>query len=207
MALTKFKVCPVCGEHNPPALLECRKCETDLTGVKVVDEAILAAANAREDMPANDDSRGPVKICDCGAANPPQARKCSACGEDLSDIRATERTGNRETQAKAVLRSVDGGFSFALEKSVTVIGREAEMRQYLESKSYVSRMHAKFTVVGGDVYIANISGTNRTFVNNVLIPGDAPTLLKKGDEIGLGGKLVGGERQSGAAYLVVDMQT
>jgi ribosomal protein L40E len=208
MALTKFKVCPVCGERNPPVLLECGKCETDLTGVKVVDEAILAAANASVDIPADDDdSRGPVKICDCGTANHPQARKCSACGEDLSDVRATECMGNRETRAKAVLRSVDGSFSFVLEKPVTVIGRDAEMRQYLASKSYVSRMHAKFTIVRGDTYIENMSGTNSTFVNNVLIPGGAPTLLKKGDEIGLGGKLINGERQNGAAYLVVEVLT
>jgi hypothetical protein len=40
MALSKFKLCPACGEHNPPALLECKNCETDLTGVRLVDEDI-----------------------------------------------------------------------------------------------------------------------------------------------------------------------
>ena len=37
MELKKYKVCPSCGEHNRPTSLECRKCETDLTGVRVVD--------------------------------------------------------------------------------------------------------------------------------------------------------------------------
>ena len=37
MELEKYKVCPSCGEHNRPTSLECRKCETDLTGVRVVD--------------------------------------------------------------------------------------------------------------------------------------------------------------------------
>ena len=37
MELTKYKICPECGKHNPPNLLECRYCESDLTGVKVVD--------------------------------------------------------------------------------------------------------------------------------------------------------------------------
>ena len=30
-----------------------------------------------------------MKVCDCGEQNPPQARKCQACGEDISDIIAT----------------------------------------------------------------------------------------------------------------------
>ena len=40
MALEKYKICPACGEHNPPGLLECRKCETDLTGIRVSDGAM-----------------------------------------------------------------------------------------------------------------------------------------------------------------------
>ncbi|MPM13473.1 hypothetical protein SDC9_59830 [bioreactor metagenome] len=207
MALTKFKVCPACGEHNPPALLECKKCETDLTGIKVVDEAILAAATApTKAETASNNNRSLVKVCDCGKANPPQARKCSACGEDISDVRATETQASPQPMMRmAVLRSVDGSFSFVIDKPITVIGREAEMREYLEAKTYVSRKHAKFTLANGEIYIENMSSTNRTFVNNMLILGDAPMLLKNGDEIGLGGKLIKGERQSQAAYFTIEV--
>lgn len=203
MSLAKFKVCPACGEHNPPALLECKKCETDLTGVKVVDEMAISSDNA----PVNNMgvSVSLVKICDCGAVNSPQARKCSSCGEDISDVRAAETQRSSQVMIKAVLRSVNNDFTFLLEKTVTIIGREAEMRQYLEAKTYVSRKHAKLTIVNGEIYIENMSSTNHTFVNSTLIPGDAPTLLKNGDEIGFGGKLINGKRQNQAAYFVIEV--
>ncbi len=78
------------------------------------------------------------------------------------------------------------------------------MRDYLEKKTYVSRRHAKVTLTGGEVYIENLSETNRTFVNNVLIPNGVPTLLKNGDEVGLGGTVINGERQSQAAYFIIE---
>jgi pSer/pThr/pTyr-binding forkhead associated (FHA) protein len=150
MQLDKFKVCPACGEHNPPALLECRKCETDLTGVKVADDA---------------KPTGPV----------------------------------------ARLQALDGRFSFSITKPVTIIGRESEMSDYLAEKTYVSRKHAKVTMTDGAVSIENLSGTNHTFINNMPIPCDAPVLLKNGDEIGLGGKAVNGERQAQAAYFLFEV--
>jgi hypothetical protein len=208
MALAKFKVCPACGERNHPSLLECGKCETDLTGIKVADEPLLAPAAASAiDAAASGADRRLVKICDCGAANLPQRRKCSFCSEDISDVRVTEARLAAPKKMKVALCSVDRSFSFTLDKPITVIGRAAEMRQYLELKAYVSRRHAKITLANGEIYIENLSGTNPTFINNTLISGAAPALLKNGDEIGLGGKLINGERQSQAAYFVVEAFT
>ncbi|MDR1069324.1 MAG: FHA domain-containing protein [Gracilibacteraceae bacterium] len=206
MALNKFKVCPACGEHNPPALLECKKCETDLTGVKVVDEALLAAQSAAERSAGPPSGgRSLIRLCDCGAENPPQARKCVSCGEDISDVRAAEsKKGLAGSPPPALLRSFDGSFSYAITKPVTVIGREGEMSDYLQEKTYVSRKHAKVIIANGEVYMEDVSGTNHTFVNNAPIPAGAPTRLKNGDEVGLGGKLVNGERQTQAAYFVIE---
>lgn len=206
MALTKFKVCPACGEHNTTALLECRKCEADLTGVKVVDESTLTPVSSSDcDITASSGSRRLSKICDCGTENPSQGRKCSACGEDISDVRATEVQSLPKVMQKVLLHSVDANFTFTLDKPVTIIGREAEMCQYLEAKVYVSRKHAKFTFTNDGIYIENMSSTNHTYVNNTLIPSDAPTRLKNGDEIGLGGIEINGKRQCNAAYLVVEV--
>lgn len=54
---------------------------------------------------------------------------------------------------------------------VVVMGREAELKDYLGDKMYVSRQHAKLTVVAGKVLIENLSNTNRTFKNNKPIAG------------------------------------
>ena len=78
--MEKYKVCPSCGEHNNPIFIECSNCGTDLMSVKVVDEAT-------ENITYDVESEAPmVKICECGAENPPAARKCGACDEDISDI-------------------------------------------------------------------------------------------------------------------------
>lgn len=201
MELAKFKVCPECGKQNPPSLLECRYCEADLTGVRIVDRDAAAEGDVSspESAPAGTEL---VRICDCGAENLPQARKCRACGEDISDI-LPRRVAKKASEAFCYgLTSVDGAFAVTIDQPAVVVGREAELREYLSDKVYVSRRHARFTVADGKVFVENFSGTNRTFVNNEEIPASTPTVLSDGDEIGLGGKVIDGHRQEKAAYFV-----
>jgi len=198
MALDKYKVCPSCGEHNPPVLLECRKCESDLTGVRVVDAA-MEEAQKQTPLEPTTSVDALVRICECGAVNPPQARKCKSCGEDISDIRPSKV---ERVEFSYSLCSVDGELKEKLSAPVLIVGREGELRDYLKSRSYVSRQHAKFTIVAGKVFVENLSATNKTFVNNKPISNEEPTALKNGDEIGLGGKVIDGKRQELAAYLI-----
>ncbi len=202
MALEKYKICPACGEHNPPSLLECRKCETDLTGIKVMDSA-MEQKEAEEKVEASESPSGGgtpalVRVCECGAHNPPQARKCKECGEDISDIIPT--TVMEELKFSYELKAVGDEFAVTLDQPVIIIGREAELKDYLGSKMYVSRQHAKLTIVAGKVMIENLSNTNRTFINNLPVAGTEPTALADGDEIGLGGMEINGDRQKDAAY-------
>ena len=203
MELTKYKVCPECGKHNPPSLLECRYCEADLTGVMVADGASEQEAEAAGPCGITEE-KTLVRICECGVENPPQARKCQACGEDISDIVPVEKGQARPfTYA---LRSLDGGFSVTMDKPLCVIGREADLRDRLADKVYVSRQHARLTVVAEKVFIENLSQTNRTFVNSEKIPSGVPVALRDGDEIGLGGKVIDGARQEQAAYFIFEEQ-
>ena len=227
MTLQKYKICPNCGEHNSPGLIECRKCETDLTGIPVMDDNRLAQEAAGQDKQgtgaanaAGQDKQGTgvtnaasetsgtqrkalFRFCDCGAQNPPQARKCQVCGEDISDIMPMEAgvCWPRFYECKAI----GAPFSATLKQPVTVIGREAEWKEYLAGKPYVSRQHARLTVGDGKLFIENLSKTNMTYVNNTLIEGSEPVELKAGDEIGLGGMIIDGSRQEKAAYFLVCM--
>lgn len=214
MELKKYKVCPSCGEHNRPTSLECRKCETDLTGVRVVDSETeqREAEKAASDNTGTTDvdaTTGPlVRVCEeCGAENAPQARKCKQCGEDISDILPTPSTGIREKPFAYKLTSIDGEYSVVMDKTVSIVGREADLQDYLGNKMYVSRQHAEFTIVAGKVFVKNLSSTNKTFVNNKEVHNDEPTALNFGDEIGLGGKVVSDTRQDNAAYFVVQEQS
>lgn len=208
MALEKYKICPACGEHNPPSLLECRRCETDLTGIKVMDSA-MEQKEAEEKAKASETPSGGgtpvlVRVCECGAHNPPQARKCKECGEDISDIIPT--TVMEEQTFAYELKAIGDDFSVTLDQPVIVIGREAELKEYLGAKMYVSRQHAKLTIVAGKVMIENLSNTNRTFINNLPVAGTEPTALADGDEIGLGGMEINGERQKDAAYFTFQIK-
>lgn len=206
MELKKYKVCPSCGERNRPSSLECKKCETDLTGVRVVDSEMQLREESASASSAEKETSGGhlVRVCEeCGAENAPQARKCKQCGEDISDILPTPSAGISEKPFSYKLITVNGDYSAVIDKPLTVIGREADLKDYLKAKMYVSRQHAELTVVAGKVFVKNLSSTNKTFINNNEIPNGEPTPLNFGDEIGLGGKVVSGARQENAAYFVI----
>lgn len=208
MALEKYKICPACGEHNAPNLLECRKCETDLTGIKIVDATAAQTASAtQKKTTATDCSEALFRVCDCGEMNPPQARKCQFCGEDISDILPTKHAAPQTKSFTYSLEAIDGSYSGTFDEPVVILGRESGLSEKLRLKSYVSRQQAKLTIVAGKVFIENLSKTNKTFVNNTAIEDGTPTPLNDGDEIGLGGKVIDEVRQDQAAYLLFRSQS
>ena len=208
MNLSKYKLCPECGKHNPPSLLECRYCEADLTGVKVVDHSSEEAAAAAQTAGTSETAEIKfVRIGECGAENAPQARKCIVCGEDISDIIPVQAEKIEKKAFSYELRSEDGSFSVTIDKPLIIIGRESELKDYLQTKVYVSRQHARMTVAADKVFIENLSGTNKTFLNNAEIPNGIPVAISNGDEIGLGGKVIDGNRQDKAAYFIFQVKS
>lgn len=194
--MNKFKICPECGTKNPPDVSDCINCDCDLMSVAVNDET-LAAKNFSSMK--RSEKKELVKICsECGAKNLPNVRKCSNCGEDISDILATP-----ESEVKAVkfaLKSLDGKFVFKIDENI-IVGRENAMQEYLAEKIFVSRRHCRFTVEGDEIFVEDLNSANSTYVNNKKIFGK--TKLSKGDELGLGGAIFNGSRQNDAAYFVV----
>ena len=199
--MTLIKVCPQCQVHNLPTAFECSSCGFDLTAEKAVQEELLQAYSDNNNSTIKEET---VKVCPaCGTRNLSNARKCSQCGEDLSDqIPEVESAIINEQQF--ILRSVDGKYSFKLSCGDNTVGREQKMQEYLSNKPYVSRVHCKLMVEEGVLYIENLSSTNSTFVNNIRIA--EKTILSVGDEIGLGGNSINGLRQEDAAYFVVEVE-
>lgn len=194
--MEKYKICPVCGKHNPPDMWECVECETDLISVRAVDSE--TENNAEQPETQSNEARL-VRVCDCGTNNPPAARKCLQCGEDISDIIPTPEN---EEQIHFVLASTDGAYAYEITETPVIIGREQQMQEYLSRKTYVSRRHAELKIEDGKLYITNLSGTNFTFVNNEKID-NQPHQLNNGDEVSLGGCIVNGSAQENAAYFVL----
>lgn len=197
--MEKYKICPSCHEKNEPTLLECIYCEADLTRVKITDEE--SERMQENNSIAEQQTAELVRLCECGAKNPPNARKCGSCGEDISDITPTPDTAEKPAETTFVLSSTDGQYAYKLTSDEIIIGRENVMSEYLSVKSYVSRSHAKLSIMNGELFIENMSNTNFTYVNNQKIT--EKTRLNDGDEIGLGGTNINGKSQSMAAYFLV----
>jgi ribosomal protein L40E len=199
--MEKYKICPSCKTKNPPAMFECMNCEADITGVKITDEETekMIAENAvtQAEVP-----KKMVRVCECGAKNPPNARKCSSCNEDISDIIPIPDIEEEKIEdISYVLSSLDGQFAYKVTTDDVTIGRENTMSEYLSAKSYVSRSHARVTKVNNEMFVENLSNTNFTYVNNKKIT--EKTKLQDGDEIGLGGTNINGKCQEQAAYFLV----
>lgn len=201
--MAKYKICPVCGEHNEPYMLECSKCESDLSSTRVIDEDTEKAQleqKSLENIPSF--TAKMIRLCDCGVKNSVQSRKCQSCGEDISMVVPTQDKEIEEIN-KYIISSIDGTYAYEIVSPSIVVGRENELQEYLREKSYVSRRHAEFRVEDNKLYIINFSKTNYTYINNVKINDDNPKELKDGDEIGLGGNAQNGQRQDEAAYFVI----
>lgn len=202
--LTKYKICPECGAHNSPSLVECKFCGTDMTAIKqIFDSDSPEPPHPQADPGAADEPAVLVRICDaCGKENPANARICSSCGEEIGDVIPCPSKNPAESTVKYELISVDGSFSVTVDNPVFIIGREHGLQTWMENRLYVGRIQARLTVHGGGVYIEDLSKTNKTFVNNAELSEGTPTELADGDEIGLGGKVIDGARQNEAVYLI-----
>ena len=201
--MDKFKICPVCHAKNSPAVLECIECGNDLMGVRIVDEAFLEEQQKIEPETASALASDLVRVCDCGAENEISARKCTVCGEDISDIIPTPRKKTTEPP-KFLFLSFDGTAKLELAcPSEHIIGRENELAEYLSTKSFVSRRHAKLTVTSEGVFVENLSKANGTYINNEKIDDGKVYKLCVHDEVGLGGFVNQNGRQELAAYFVI----
>ena len=146
------------------------------------------------------------KICpECGTKNPPNARKCTNCGEDISDIIPTACTAlTPEPEIKSaefVLKSLDDKITFNIDRDNITVGREHKLKDYLTAKIFVSRRHCQFTFENGELFVEDLKSANGTYVNNQKI--FQKTKLARGNEIGLGGAVFNGSRQDKAAYFLV----
>lgn len=196
--MSKYKICPECQKQNEPFRLECAYCEADLTSVRITDEENKIIAEEKADVQTESPAKM-IRLCDCGAKNAPNARKCSVCNEDIFDITPVPDT--ESTVKVFILSSIDGKYAYKVSADEVIIGRESVMSEYLAGKSYVSRSHAKISIQDNELWIENLSGTNYTYVNNKRIAGK--TKLSDGDELGLGGMVVNDSRQEQAAYFLV----
>ncbi len=201
--MEKYKICPSCKTKNMPNIFECINCETDLTQVKITDEETqrMIETNNVKNIKVGTSF---VRICECGQKNQVNARKCNKCGEDIFDITPIPDF-NESIEVKKeksfILSSLDGQYTYEIKSDRIVIGRENVMSDYLLTKSYVSRSHAKLYLENNQLYIENLSNTNFTYINNAKIL--EKTKLNNLDEIGLGGKILNGSYQEYAAYFKV----
>lgn len=196
--MSKVRNCPGCNRKIPAKRTSCPYCKNiNLIRLPVYDDKY--DKNDKNEVEKN------VKICICGVHNPPNARKCISCGEDISTFTVVKVcSGSEEIAINGFsLESIDGDYRFIPHEGNTKIGREEGMKEYLAGKRYVGRIHAELIKTEDHLFIRDLHSTNHVYVNNEEIPVEKQYEVHVGDEIGIGGKVVGGNRQSKAAYFIV----
>jgi two-component system cell cycle response regulator len=77
------------------------------------------------------------------------------------------------------------GKQWLITRSDMTIGRSVETEVYVSDAS-LSRSHAKFEVVGNDIYILDLGSTNKTIVNGAALPPMTKRKLFNNDQIKTG---------------------
>lgn len=145
-----------------------------------------------------------MKCSRCQRAAQPGARFCSNCGAQLhettgdtttmfpsisddvlGDLTEDEKRAVSELATGNALLLVTGGDGarFLIDADVTTVGRHPESDIFLDDIT-VSRHHAKFLRVDGQIYLEDLGSLNGTYVNRTLVDGRA--LLRQGDQIQIG---------------------
>ncbi len=80
------------------------------------------------------------------------------------------------------------GKQWPIDKQDLVIGRSMTSAIFVDDRS-VSKSHAKIGLVGGEVTIIDLESTNRTVINDDIIPPLVPMKMKNNDQIKVGNVL------------------
>ena len=205
--MNKVKICPYCGMHNSPVNFECDQCGTDLMYVCITDLDVVETQSETPAPSAPAETVTPelVRICeDCGTENLPAIRKCSKCGEDISDVIPTPSSSC--TQKKTAVLETEDGYTYPIcEDSTVTVGRDTQMAEYLNSRGFVSRCHAELSFHDGALWVKDLGSMNHTFVNGEQVVSE-PVCLAEGDLLSLGGKQINDICQPQAAYFTVRYQ-
>lgn len=145
-----------------------------------------------------------MKCPRCRREAQPGARFCSNCGaqlyestgdtttmfskvndDALGDLTEDEKRAVNDLEPGNALLLVTGGDGarFLIDSDVTTVGRHPESDIFLDDIT-VSRHHAKFLRVDGQMYLEDLGSLNGTYINRTLVDGRA--LLRQGDQIQIG---------------------
>ena len=145
-------------------------------------------------FPAPSPPVGVITCFRCGAVNPASRLYCTACGDDLSNKRASmDRSmgpNGRPVLARLTIQNGPmAGRAFRFHQDVTTIGRTNGNDLVISGRT-VSRRHARlwFESNNGRWYLEDLQSANGTLVNNVRIY--QPILLNDNDVISFGDEVV-----------------
>jgi pSer/pThr/pTyr-binding forkhead associated (FHA) protein len=128
-----------------------------------------------------------------GKENDPKA-KCPSCNANVSEVPRGDRFFcpfcGESLKKKYVTLSANRNRIRITVDPISPSGREDFTSFFPDSVlSYISRRHFKFTEENGEVCIEDIGSANGTLLNGREIRGGGAFVIKKGDNIDLGGRL------------------
>lgn len=192
------RICDACGTKNPSNARKCAGCGEEIFDITPTPDPADAPLSPKEEKT---EAVLPVLEEDVSEA-PAEPSPVAETSDEKEALPVTVLNTSLGTLAYHVtLTTLDHGFSYTLTNERTVLGRSEEASDYLSTKPYVSRVHCSLTVTAEGVFLEDLNNTNYTFVNNTRAVGRVK--LENGDTLALGGMVIGGNRQSSAAYFTV----
>ena len=125
----------------------------------------------------------------CGSPNAAEANYCSVCGSELArddnEHTATHpvvSVGDDDQPLLVVIRGTNAGSRFALDETITTIGRHPDSTVFLDDVT-VSRRHAQVSRADGRFVLSDVGSLNGTYVNGERV--DVHD-LSEGDQLQVG---------------------
>jgi eukaryotic-like serine/threonine-protein kinase len=134
---------------------------------------------------------GAVNCFRCGASNPSLRLYCTACGDDLSNRRATKDVylvnGHPVLASLSMQNGPMAGRTYRFHQDISTVGRTTGNDLVISGRT-VSRRHARLWFDNSNWYVEDVGSANGTFVNNVRIY--QPHQLRDGDLVSFGEEVV-----------------
>ncbi len=207
-------ICPECGEDLLRVKLQeikedsAGELQKEFSSEELHEEISaekIKEENQNESSQTGEESMVYARICRvCSRAWPYSESKCCNCGTSLeceipvllspsvlsgSVIPIDSDEVSESPKPLYSFCSDDGFFQTNLsEGDEIILGRESCGAEYMKNKDFVSRMHAKLSVVKGELLITHIGSSNPTLVNGRAIEKDKPFRIQAGDQIALGAR-------------------
>jgi hypothetical protein len=191
--------CPICGFSNEVGEKYCQNCGLELPGQSAAGKQAISPPPAPVPEAAAPEPSSITPPAPSEAPSPVQHAASESMPEKPLDTaplsEAAVQSGVAYISGKLIVRTTHAEISLPPGKTELTIGRsdpvrgvfpDVDLTTHGGDTSGVSRLHARLTIQGAQVFVEDLNSTNYTFLNRQRLQPGQRYPLKQNDEIRLG---------------------